>query len=160
MNKHDLIQKVKDLDGISQDERAYLIDLINTKKKYGLVWEDKPEDVEETLRTHLPVLQEVPEKRITGLRDGQNRQDKNAVQDLRMGQDRQDLKKVSTPTLFDALPTAEQDFEKDQSESNIHSSTHTFGNGRRSASVNHSLIEGDNLHALTALTFTHENKIG
>ncbi len=159
MNKHDLIQKVKDLDGISQDERAYLIDLINTKKKYGLVWEDKPEDVEETLRTHLPVLQEVPEKRITGLRDGQNRQDKNAVQDLRMGQDRQDLKKVSTPTLFDALPTAEQDFEKDQSESNIHSSTHTFGNGRRSASVNHSLIEGDNLHALTALTFTHENKI-
>ena len=64
MNKHDLIQKVKALDGISQDERAYLIDLINTKKKYGLVWEDKPEDVEETLRTHLHVLQEVVEKRI------------------------------------------------------------------------------------------------
>lgn len=58
MNKHDLIQKVKALEGISQDERAYLIDLINTKKKYGLVWEDKPEDVEETLRTHLPVRAE------------------------------------------------------------------------------------------------------
>jgi len=65
MNKQDLIQKVKALDGISQDERAYLIDLINTKKKYGLVWEDKPEDVEEQLRTHLPVLQEVVEKRIS-----------------------------------------------------------------------------------------------
>jgi adenine-specific DNA-methyltransferase len=40
MNKHDLLQKIKSLEGISQDERAYLINLVNTKKKYGLVWED------------------------------------------------------------------------------------------------------------------------
>jgi hypothetical protein len=64
MNKPDLIQKIKQLEGISQDERAYLINLVNTKKKYGLVWEDKPEDVEEQLRTQLPVLQEVVERRI------------------------------------------------------------------------------------------------
>ena len=64
MNKTDLIQKIKQLEGISQDERAYLINLVNTKKKYGLVWEDKPEDAEEQLRTHLPVLREVVEKRI------------------------------------------------------------------------------------------------
>ena len=95
MNKQDLIQKIKQLEGISQDERAYLIDLVNTKKKYGLVWEDKPEDVEELLRENLPVLNEVKEKAIFNGEDNPN----------------------------------------------------------------HILIEGDNLHALTALTFTHEGKI-
>ena len=64
MNKTDLIQKVKALDGLTQDERAYLINLVNTKKKYGLVWEDKPEEVEEQLRENLPVLKEVKDKAI------------------------------------------------------------------------------------------------
>lgn len=95
MNKQDLISKIKQLDGISQDERAYLINLVNTKKKYGLVWEDKPEDFEEQLRDNLPVLKEVKEKAIINGEDNPN----------------------------------------------------------------HILIEGDNLHALTALTYTHEGKI-
>ena len=95
MNKTDLIQKVKALDGLSQDERAYLINLVNTKKKYGLVWEDKPEEVEEQLRENLPVLKEVKDKAIV--------------------------------------------------------------NGEEYP--NHILIEGDNLHALTALSFTHEGKV-
>ena len=59
MNKQDLIKKIKDLTDISNDEKAYLIELVNTKKKYGLVWEDKPEDVEEQLRSMLPVFKEV-----------------------------------------------------------------------------------------------------
>ena len=95
MNKVDLIQKVKALDRLSQDERAYLINLINTKKKYGLLWENKPEEVEEQLRDNLPVLKEVKDKAIVN------------------GED---------------YPS-------------------------------HILIEGDNLHALTALSFTHEGKI-
>jgi adenine-specific DNA-methyltransferase len=95
MNKQDLISKIKQLDGISQDERAYLINLVNTKKKYGLVWEDKPENFEEQLRDNLPILKEVKEKAIINGEDNPN----------------------------------------------------------------HILIEGDNLHALTALTFTHEGKI-
>ncbi len=95
MNKTDLIHKIKALEGLNQDERAYLINLVNTKKKYGLVWEDKPEAVEEELRDKLPVLKEVKEKAIV--------------------------------------------------------------NGEEHP--NHILIEGDNLHALTALTFTHEGKI-
>ena len=95
MNKTDLIQKVKALDGLSQDERAYLINLVNTKKKYGLVWEDKLEEVEEQLRENLPVLKEVKDKAIV--------------------------------------------------------------NGEEYP--NHILIEGDNLHALTALSFTHEGKV-
>ncbi|MBS0645581.1 MAG: site-specific DNA-methyltransferase [Verrucomicrobia bacterium] len=95
MKKTDLIHKLKQLTGISDEERAYLINLVNTKKKYGLVWEDKPEDVEEQLRDNLPVLKEVKDKAII--------------------------------------------------------------NGEEYP--NHILIEGDNLHALTALTFTHEGKI-
>ena len=95
MNKQDLISKIKQLDGVTQDERAYLINLVNTKKKYGLVWEDKPEDFEEQLRDNLPVLKEVKQKAIINGEDNPN----------------------------------------------------------------HILIEGDNLHALTALTFTHEGKI-
>ncbi len=101
MNKKDILNKIKSLDGLNQDERAYLVNLVNTKKKYGLVWEDKPEDVEEQLRTKLPVLQEVKERAIIN--------------------DAVTSSGVETP--------------------------------------NHILIEGDNLHALTALTFTHENKI-
>ena len=95
MKKTDLIHKLKQFEGISDEERAYLINLVNTKKKYGLVWEDKPEDVEEQLRENLPVLKEVKERAI------------------------------------------------------INGEEHP----------NHILIEGDNLHALTALTFTHEGKI-
>jgi adenine-specific DNA-methyltransferase len=95
MNKQDLISKIKQLDGVTQDERAYLINLVNTKKKYGLVWEDKTEDVEEQLRDNLPVLKEVKDKAIINGEDNPN----------------------------------------------------------------HILIEGDNLHALTALTFTHEGRI-
>ena len=95
MNKQDLISKIKQLDGVTQDERAYLINLVNTKKKYGLVWEDKPEAVEEQLRENLPVLKEIKDKAIINGEDNPN----------------------------------------------------------------HILIEGDNLHALTALTFTHESKI-
>ncbi|MEX0595799.1 MAG: site-specific DNA-methyltransferase, partial [Candidatus Paceibacterota bacterium] len=95
MNKQDLISKIKQLDGISQEERSYLINLVNTKKKYGLIWENKREDVEEDLRDNLPVLREVKEKAI------------------------------------------------------INGDEHP----------NHILIEGDNLHALTALSFTHEGRI-
>ena len=98
MNKKELLDKVKSLDGLSTEEKAYLINLVNTKKKYGLVWEDKQEDVEEKLRTHLPVLKEVKDRAIIN-----------------------DTQKEKYP--------------------------------------NHILIEGDNLHALTSLTFTHEGKI-
>lgn len=95
MKKSDLIQKLKQLEGITLDEKAYLINLVNTKKKYGLVWEDKPEDVEEQLRDNLPVIKEMKGRAIVNGEDYPN----------------------------------------------------------------HLLIEGDNLHALISLTFTHEGKI-
>lgn len=70
MNKQELISTLKNLDALTADQKSYLIDLVNTKKKYGLVWEDKPEDVEELLRQHLPVLTEVPERRILASLEG------------------------------------------------------------------------------------------
>lgn len=60
-----LRQCVQALDGISDDERSALLELINTKK-YGLVWENSPEEVEENLRRNLPVLEEVKERHIKG----------------------------------------------------------------------------------------------
>lgn len=38
--------------------------LLRENKSYGLVWEDKPEDIEERLRDELPILTEVPERAI------------------------------------------------------------------------------------------------
>lgn len=92
--KQNLAAKIRQLDGISNDEKATLLELLNTKQ-YGLVWENKPENVEERLREELPIL----------------REDKNRA--IVNGED---------------YP-------------------------------NHILIEGDNLEALTTLTYTHEGKI-
>lgn len=51
-------------------ERSDLLALLNEQKKYCLVWEEKPEQVEEDLRNKLPVLREVTDRRITA-RHGQ-----------------------------------------------------------------------------------------
>ncbi|MCQ2305792.1 MAG: site-specific DNA-methyltransferase [Bacteroidales bacterium] len=60
-----LAQRIRELDGLTNDERSALLELLNTEKRYGLVWENKPEDVEERLRENLPVLKEVKEKALT-----------------------------------------------------------------------------------------------
>lgn len=96
MDKNELVNKIRGIEGLTNDEKSALIELLRKQKKYGLVWEDKPEDVEERLREELPVLIEDTGKAI-----------------------------ISTDT--DA--------------------------------PNHILIEGDNLEALTALSYTHEGKI-
>jgi len=124
MNKQDLINKIKQLEGLTHDERAELINLLNTKKKYGLIWEDKPEDVEEELRTNLPVLREVVEKRILAV---------------------------------DNIPT--RDDNKKQDQNLLFEEDNKLKTNDKQLPPNHILIEGDNLHALTALTFTHEGKI-
>lgn len=96
INKEQLREKILELEGISQDEKLELVRLLDSQKRYGLVWEDKPEDIENQLKEQLPVLTEVKERALT---DG--------------GED----------------------------------------------APNHVLIEGDNLAALTALSYTHEGKI-
>ncbi len=137
MDKPSLLNKIKQLDSLSNDEKAYLVNLVNTKKKYGLVWEDKPEDVEEQLRTQLPVLKEVVERRIisepgfTGLKDSPDSKKSKPLQ----------------TSLFD---------NNDNPNNNDNPVNVTLSEVE---APNHILIEGDNLHALTALTFTHEGAI-
>jgi adenine-specific DNA-methyltransferase len=127
MDKQSLLAKIKQLDNLTDEERSELVELLNTKKKYGLIWEDKPEDVEEQLRTKLPVLREVVEKRILATKSA--------------------IKTVTPKAIITNLFTEE---ENQRSDNELLSEVEA---------PNHILIEGDNLHALTALTFTHENKI-
>ena len=96
MDTQALKEKIRQLEGLTDEERNGLLALLNHQKKYGLVWEEKPEEVEERLRVQLPVLEEVKER-----------------------------------ALLSNDPAA----------------------------PNHILIEGDNLEALVALTYTHEGKV-
>lgn len=90
-----LEQKINALD-LDNESKSQLLELLRERKKYGIVWEEHPEDVEDRLRSELPVLVEDKDKAIIS-------EDKDAP--------------------------------------------------------NHILIEGDNLEALTALSYTHEGKI-
>lgn len=95
-DKIQLLERVRTLEGLSDAERDALLALINEHKTYGLVWEDKPEDVEQRLASEYPVLNEVRDRAIIS----------------------------------------------DNPEA-----------------PNHILIEGDNLEALTTLSYTHAGKI-
>lgn len=96
MDKNELAKKINGLDGLTNEEKSELLGLLRSQKRYGLVWEDKPEDAERRMETELPVLEEVPTRAIIS-------DDADAP--------------------------------------------------------NHVLIEGDNLEALTALSYTHAGKI-
>lgn len=98
MDKTELAKRIREIEGLTNEERSELLALLNSRKRYGLVWEDKPEEAEEILKTHIPVLTEVKDKGIN-----------------------HDTETQKNP--------------------------------------NHILIEGDNLHALTSLCYTHEGKI-
>lgn len=89
---------VNGLQDISPEDRSRLLQLINEEKRYGLVWEDKPEEAEQIMKEKLPIIEEVEDKRIIN-------------------------------------DTAEEKY------------------------PNHIIIEGDNLHALTTLCYTHEGKV-
>lgn len=99
MNKTELARKIQALDGLSNEEKTALLELIRGHKKYGLVWEEKPEDIEERLREDLPVLVDRNDDKVH-------------------------------PIISDN-PDA----------------------------PNHLIIEGDNLAALTELSYTHSEKI-
>ena len=95
IDKTKLAERIRQIAGLSDDEKSSLLALLNEQKRYGLVWEDKAEEVEKQLQDELPVLIEVADKRLP---------------------------------VVDGAP-------------------------------NHVLIEADNLHALTCLSYTHEGAI-
>lgn len=64
MNKYELAKKITQIEGLTNEEKASLVELLRSQKKYGLVWEDKPEEIETRLVDELPVLTEVPERAI------------------------------------------------------------------------------------------------
>lgn len=63
-DKHKLIDRIRTIEGLTDEERSALLGLLRESKTYGLVWEDKPEDVEERMRDELPVLTEVKDRAI------------------------------------------------------------------------------------------------
>ena len=99
MNKTEFARKIQALDGLSNEEKTALLELIRGHKKYGLVWEEKPEDIEDCLREYLPVLVERNDDKVH-------------------------------PIISDN-PDA----------------------------PNHIIIEGDNLAALTELSYTHAGRV-
>ena len=67
MNRNDrtnLIRRINEIEGLTDKERSTLLGLLRESKSYGLVWEDKPEAVEDKMQEELPVLREVPERAI------------------------------------------------------------------------------------------------
>lgn len=99
LDKTELIRKIREIEGLTAEERSALLQLLRGHKKYGLVWEDKPEKIEEDLREELPVLTERDDEKVH-------------------------------PIISDN-PDA----------------------------PNHIIIEGDNLAALTELSYTHAGKV-
>lgn len=63
-DKKNLAERIRTIEGLNDEERSALLGLLNESKTYGLVWEDKPEAIDEQLRTELPVLKEVKSKAI------------------------------------------------------------------------------------------------
>ena len=42
MDKNELVNKIRGIEGLTNDEKSALIEMLRKQKKYGLVWEDKP----------------------------------------------------------------------------------------------------------------------
>ena len=64
IDKAALASRILALEGISSEDKSALLELLSEQKRYGLVWEDSPEEVEALLREKLPVLTEDTTKRI------------------------------------------------------------------------------------------------
>lgn len=64
-DRHKLIERIKSVEGLTDHERSAILGLLHETKTYGLVWEDKPEEVEERLREELPILVEDKSKALT-----------------------------------------------------------------------------------------------
>lgn len=133
-----LLQKIDNLDGLTTDEKAHLKSLLNNPKSYGLIWEDKPEEVERQLLENLPVLVEVKERYIAASQPAavEKSLNKKGASEAQLSLGLEDYEEFT-----------DNQINPEDAASEMGSAPH------------HILIEGDNLHALTALSFTHKEKI-
>lgn len=143
MLKTDLAQKIRTLADLTDAERSDLLALLNEQKKYGLVWEEKPEQVEEDLRDKLPVLREVADRRITARRSQTDTVASSPSLSATPNQLTIDLLDAPADLADTVTPDTITNTAKDNN----------------SAAPHHLLIEGDNLHALTVLNYTHAGKV-
>lgn len=56
--------QTKKLDDLNKEELIALVKKLKKRKKYGLVWEEKPEDVVEQCKRELPVLEQIEDRKI------------------------------------------------------------------------------------------------
>ena len=70
IDKAALASLIRELEGLDNEQKADLLQLLNEQKRYGLVWEDHKEDAEELLKENIPVLTQVPELAITSSPSG------------------------------------------------------------------------------------------
>ena len=59
IDKNKLRSKILELEGLDNELKSQLLQLLSEQKRYGLVWENKPEEAEDVLRENIPVLKEV-----------------------------------------------------------------------------------------------------
>ena len=71
-DKNELAKKIRESENLSNDDKSCLLELLNEKKTYGLVWEDSTEDAYEELKTKIPVLREVEYKQILKEKDNEH----------------------------------------------------------------------------------------
>ncbi len=62
----------KKLEEYTKEELIEVIKDLKSRKKFGLVWEDSPEDVARLCETELPVLEELPNRAIQKLEGASN----------------------------------------------------------------------------------------
>ena len=60
----------KTLEEYTKDELIEIIQNLKRRKKFGLVWEEKPEEIVRLCETEIPVLEEVTKRAITEKSDG------------------------------------------------------------------------------------------
>lgn len=86
-DKEALVDKLRGLQGLTNEEKSALIGLLREQKTYGLVWEDKPEETWTNLKDFMPVLSEDTDRRIDNGPDNPNHiliegDNLNALEDL------------------------------------------------------------------------------
>ena len=64
-------QSIQDYSNYSKEQLIKELQLLKEQRRYGLVWEDKTEDVVERCKIHAPVLKPVSKLNVTGKKDEQ-----------------------------------------------------------------------------------------
>ena len=134
MNKSEIIKNIQNAKDLDDEVKAIVVQMLNERKKYGLVWEEKKEDIFENVEKELIESLPVLEEEISLFIEAKPMYSKSALSNPNKEQ----------LTIFEANAVENNDNTEEE---------------EPSPAPNHILIEGDNLHALAALTFTHEDRI-